>query len=66
MAQVPFIHLPVQFPSLQLLRVPFLPLPRLGQPLLPTFVADCVNVYRVMVTGMGRKQAVISVWRVDR
>ena len=66
MVQPPTIRLLVQFPMVQLLQVPRLPLLCLGQPFLSTFVADSVNVDRVVVAGMGCKQAIVPVWRADR
>jgi hypothetical protein len=66
MVQPPMIRLLVQFPMLQLLQVPRLPLLCLRQPFLPPFVADDVNIDRVVVAGVGREEAVIPVWRVDR
>jgi len=66
MIQPPMIRLLVQFPLLQLPKVPCLPLLRLGQPFLPPFVTDGINVDRVVVAGVCREEAVVSVWRVDR
>jgi len=65
MVQPPVVRLLVQFPTLQLLQVPRLPLLCLGQPLLPPFVADKINKDCVVVAGVGRKEAVVPVWRVD-
>ena len=65
MVQPSMIRLLVQFPILQLLQIPRLPLLRLRQPFLPPSVAVKINIDRVVVTGVGREEAVIPVWRVD-
>ena len=66
MVRPPSIRLLVQFPIFQLLQVPRLPLLCLRQPFLPPFVTDGVDIYCVVVARVGREQAVVPVWRVDR
>ena len=66
MIQPPLIRLLVQIPVLEFFQIPSLPLLHLGQPLLPQFVADDADVDGVVVAGVGREQAVVSVWRVGR
>ena len=66
MVQPPIIRLLVQFPILQLRQVPCLPLLRLRQPFLPPFVADGIDIDRVVVARVGREETVVPVWRVDR
>lgn len=65
MIQSPLVGLLVQFPMLQLLQVPRLPLLCLRQPFLPPFMADDINIDRVVVAGVGRKKGIIPIWRVD-
>lgn len=66
MVQPPMVRLLVQFPMLQPLQIPRLPLLDLSQSFLPHLVADGLNVDRIVVAGVGCEQAVIPGWRVDR
>jgi hypothetical protein len=66
MVQPPVIRPLVQLPLLQLLQVPCLPLLCLGHPFFPSFVADWLNIDRVVVARVSREQAVIPAWGVNR